>query len=241
MSHSLILTLITFFVGELQWSQCLVDFKFLGRKEDQQDGQYSLKQLTTIAEIPFFDVETDCIVLELETDDRSLPPPLEYFFLVPDVQFHLIHQRMEAGGVKATDNVEFIIDPSKHLESIEYIINISKEIFKQSGKECLISECIRDNEQSSMQNKDRWLLNCQSRKGASGAPGVAVVDEKPVVLTMLLHGYPNWYYNEKCQNLIQPWHEQLLVQQGTNFRSVAEKMKQRNNELHGEIFKPFLR
>lgn len=225
----------------MQWSRCLVDFKFLGGKDDQQDGKYLLKQLTTKAEIPFFDVETDCIVLELETDDRSLPPPLEYFFLVPDVKFHLIHQRMEAGGVKATDNVEFIIDPSKNLESIEYIINTSKEYFEHCEKDCLIPECIRDDEQSSMQNKDRWLLNCQSRKGASGAPGVAVVDEEPVVLTMLLHGYPNWYYNEKCKDLKKAWPEQLLVQQGTNFRSVAEKMKQHNNELYLEIFKPFLK
>lgn len=86
-------------------------------------------------------------------------------------------------------------------------------------------------------NPSRLLFSCASSKGASGSPGIQITaNGQIVVVTMLLHGYPDFFYDKDCELLKANWPKEYTIEQGVNFASVFAKMKKNNSSLSDEIF-----
>ncbi|WAR31148.1 hypothetical protein MAR_033690 [Mya arenaria] len=216
-----------------------VDFQYL--REDHQfplRTRFKLKPLTSLGDIPFFDEATDCIVLELLKNDQESPMPSPFtFFSFPqfDKSFHLIGH--PEGKRKKVDQVSTALDvtKAKTQADIKLVRDMSKQFIEDNDRS--VDDFPYDFEGSAnVDNTSRFLFHCCVGKGASGSPGVVVQDDgRVVVVTMLLHGYPDWYYSEKSDSFRQGWRQECCVEQGANMRAVYEKMLS-NKTLRDEIF-----
>ena len=83
----------------------------------------------------------------------------------------------------------------------------------------------------------RILFHCSFEKGGSGSPGIALVGRQAVVVTVLLHGYPNWYYDPNFdQGIKNRVTNQQRIEQGVNMADLYLKMREVNRDLCDAIF-----
>jgi hypothetical protein len=216
-----------------------IDFNFEIENQTSHDiHKFTFKRIKTKEEIPFLDEATDVIVLELDIKPGQVVPPNFTNFGIPklDRSFTLItHSK---GDPKAFDKVNKMVDINdpKTIEDIEKLRQQSREYVSRNNKDPSVHTC-DTRPYNTLDNKDRLLFHCASGKGASGSPGVQVTsDGKVVVVTMLLHGYPDWYYDEKCKTLKNDWQKVYTVEQGVNFASVYTTIMNRNKQLCDDIF-----
>lgn len=213
-----------------------VVFNFLKSRNFEERDRFWVKAPATKNDIPFFDRNTDCIVLELQQSD-ILPLPFQ-MFSVPrlDGHFHLIgHSSCEP---KHTDKVDVILDPTSNVvqRDIEAVKAASEEFLRRNGKDTTSCK-FEDGFPNILNNNDRFLFHTCLGKGASGSPGVLVQENGTlVVVTMLLHGYPDWFYSERCSDIRQNWNPEYCVEQGANMVSVYNAMLDKNIQLCSEIF-----
>lgn len=204
-----------------------------------EDTIFSLKAPASTGDIPFFDPETDCIVLEIQERNRaggSLPPPFKKFSLpILDGSFHFIsHSDNEH---KHTDEVEFIDSSTQKTKAdIQYLRKKSEDFLKHYNKDPAVYK-VEEGGNNMLDNIHRFLFNTCLAKAGSGSPGVILQPNGDVaVVTMLLHGYPDWYYNDGCSDIKQEWLKSDCVEQGANMLAIYNKMKARNPELCHNVF-----
>ncbi|XP_060578817.1 uncharacterized protein LOC132735829 [Ruditapes philippinarum] len=183
------------------------------------------------AVVKFLDENTDTVVIELADDPEGnqMPPPFELFSdqrLVSE--FTLIGHN---GGAMEYNPVDQVIDrdSTTTFSDIQWVKNHS---LQQSR---LIYEFPPH---SVLLNKQRILFHCRFSKGASGTPGIIVQEDgRAVVVTMLLCGYPDWYYDMRVEESIRSdWPREYCIEQGADMISVGKNMAARNPNLYQDIF-----
>ena len=83
---------------------------------------------------------------------------------------------------------------------------------------------------------ERLVVKCQFKRGASGCPGVVVLDDNQVYLvTMFLKGFPDFYYSRLFKGEEKKmFPKSKLFQQGVNIRAIYEDLKK--NPMYADIF-----
>jgi len=170
-------------------------------------------------------------------DDASfaLPEPFTLFsYIAPaESKFYLIGHT--GGGRKEVDTVSCIFDPSDNGTKQEIIgLTQKSDTFVGNNRFPFSS-----GEHNYVLNEQRILFHCKSSKGASGAPGIQVMEDgRIIVVTMLLRGYPEWYYLDtpevaqlKCQ-----WKQEYCIEQGAVMSEICQKMLAKNPGLCSEVF-----
>jgi len=87
-----------------------------------------------------------------------------------------------------------------------------------------------------LDKSERLVVKCQFEHGASGCPGVVVLDDNKLYLvTMFLRGFPDFYFNRlfKGQKK-EKFPKCKLFQQGVNIRAIYEDLKK--NPIYADIF-----
>ncbi|XP_053381507.1 uncharacterized protein LOC123562744 [Mercenaria mercenaria] len=185
--------------------------------------------------IHFKDEHTDVAVLELADngDGQSMPLPFEICRdLNVTSQFTLIGHN---GGAMKYNEVGLVIDrdATKTLDDIRWVKNHSLE---------QTNENFEFPPYNMLTNKQRVLFHCKFSKGASGSPGIVILEnDHVIVVTMLLCGYPNWYYDGSVdRNLRSRWPKEYCIEQGADMASVARTMYNKNRVLYQDIFNTHL-
>ncbi|XP_060600567.1 uncharacterized protein LOC132753999 isoform X2 [Ruditapes philippinarum] len=173
----------------------------------------------------------DTVVIELADDPEGnqMPPPFELFSGQGVVsEFTLIGHN---GGAMEHNTVDQVIDrdSTTTFSDIQWVKNHSLEQARR-GYECP--------PHSVLLNKQRILFHCKFSKGASGTPGIIVQEDgRAVVATMLLCGYPDWYYDIRVEERIRSdWPQEYCIEQGADMISVGKNMAARNPYLYQDIF-----
>ncbi|XP_060600565.1 uncharacterized protein LOC132753999 isoform X1 [Ruditapes philippinarum] len=181
--------------------------------------------------VKFLDENTDTVVIELADDPEGnqMPPPFELFSGQGVVsEFTLIGHN---GGAMEHNTVDQVIDrdSTTTFSDIQWVKNHSLEQARR-GYECP--------PHSVLLNKQRILFHCKFSKGASGTPGIIVQEDgRAVVATMLLCGYPDWYYDIRVEERIRSdWPQEYCIEQGADMISVGKNMAARNPYLYQDIF-----
>ena len=87
-------------------------------------------------------------------------------------------------------------------------------------------------------NPGRILFHCSFQKGGSGAPGLVVVGSIPVVITVLLHGYPDWFYDPKVDKRIKDTvHNHNKIEQGVLMESLYQLLHSEAPDVCEDIFR----
>ena len=82
---------------------------------------------------------------------------------------------------------------------------------------------------------ERLVIKCQFEHGASGCPGVVVLDDQLYLVTMLLRGFPDFYFNEQFKGEKKEKFPRCnLFQQGVNIGAIYEDLKK--NPTYAPIF-----
>ena len=130
--------------------------------------------------VVFENESLDIAVVELQTSGgQSLPGPLtlsQNSLLVEQFTF-IGHPGGEYKQLNPIDG--FVTFPA---DQKRYAVQLSQRIRGTDGY-------------IGIDNEDRILFNCSFKEGASGSPGIVVVGGIPVVITVLLQGYPDWFYD----------------------------------------------
>lgn len=210
-----------------------VNFKYLEDGHSNEVDRFYIKQISSESDISYFDNELDCLVLELENNrsGQPMPPPFRKFDAATS-RFHLIgHSQSE---VKTFDKVNEVLDPRQYdtnkmiTTALERCENKLRQIGMNPDDYPYHDGC------NSLFNLNRYLFHCRMSNGASGSPGIIIVNGEAVVVTMLLRGYPGWYYENS--EMRAKWEESFCIEQGANMMSVATAIKDKNQELFQEIF-----
>ncbi|XP_060578815.1 uncharacterized protein LOC132735827 [Ruditapes philippinarum] len=196
------------------------------------DGPVSERQKFRFkAVVPFYDDATDCAVLELEDNSMGTEMPLSFtFFSLPRLNNRFTFIGHSLGSRMEFNHVDRIIDNSA--ETQRDLIQVKQSSLQHSGKDYEMPP------HNILTNPNRFLFHCKFTKGASGSPGVVILpDGRVVVVTMLLCGLPDWYYDPDVQdNVKNSWPQEYCVEQGVNLKSVYEKMSRDNATLCQQIF-----
>lgn len=218
-----------------------VDFGFLLKNQQTSArNKFHFKPIRTYADIPFCDKETDVIVLELIVGSNQVLPMQFSYFGIPklDKPFHLITH--SNGNPKEIDKVTKMVDINnpQTLEDIRFLRMESRRFIEGKGLSTDTYPC-ETPPHNTLDNRSRVLFHCASSKGASGSPGVQITASgHVVVVTMLIHGYPDWSHGDNCESFRGNWPEEYSIEQGINFASVFSKMRELNPTLCDEIFPP---
>jgi len=228
-------------------SNGFVHFQYLeNNQEMHRSTKCYLKPVRCYSDIPFFDEETDCIVLEIEPcqDVARFPMPEPFTLFSPAVgKFDLIGHT--GGDPKACDTVTDIVDPSDDRTKADItFLKQQCDVMKQQNEVMMRNNRMDSNrfvfdygDHNNALNEKRILFHCNSSKGASGAPGIQVLEDgRIVVVTMLLHGYPDWYYDKQFATFTPDWPKIYCIEQGTVMREVYLKMLAKKPELCTEVF-----
>ena len=98
-------------------------------------------------------------------------------------------------------------------------------------------EYVEYDKDDTLTSPDRFLFHCKSTKGASGAPRVVSHEGGVIVVTMLICGYPDWYYDPAVDGSIRASiPPDSCIEQGTSMASIYQFMEELSPELCREIF-----
>ncbi|XP_060578485.1 uncharacterized protein LOC132735549 [Ruditapes philippinarum] len=205
-------------------------FALFEYKKDEPISEHQKFSFT--AAVPFRDNETDCAILELEEkcNGTELPRSFKYFSL-PRLNQRFTFIGHSLGKLMEFNHVDKIIDIGS-VQTKSDIIQVKQKSLEHSGKDYDMPP------HNILTNPKRFLFHCKFTKGASGSPGVVTLpDGRYVVVTMLLCGLPDWYYDSNVDaRVICSWPKDHCVEQGVNLKSVYEKMYQENKSLCYHIF-----
>jgi hypothetical protein len=209
-------------------------FGYLKEGEIKTENKFSFT-----GNVPFRNAETDIAVLELSQSayGTPMPPPL-YNFRAPDSTQEFFFVGHSEGKPLGINKVDKIVDMnSKETKVNRAYVRVKSKDHTKCGQH----PQGRDYELEpfrTLTNKHRFLFHCKFTKGASGSPGIVCLnDGRKVVVTVLLCGYPEWYYDPSMDNFKANWSQDCFcIEQGVKLQSVYEIMNKENVELCTEIF-----
>lgn len=87
-----------------------------------------------------------------------------------------------------------------------------------------------------LDKSERLVVKCEFEHGASGCPGVVVLDDNNLYLvTMFLRGFPDFYFNTQFKGEEKKnFPKSKLFQQGVNIGAIYEDLKK--NPMYADIF-----
>ncbi|XP_045204665.2 uncharacterized protein LOC123557314 [Mercenaria mercenaria] len=182
--------------------------------------------------VHFFDDATDTAILELEDNSVGTSMPLSFtFFSFPRLNNRFTFIGHSEGNRMEFNHVDRIIDMNS-TETQRDIVKVKQMSLQHSRKDYEAAPY------NTLTNPDRYLFHCKFTKGASGSPGVVILEDgRVVVVTMLLCGLPDWYYDMSVQdNIKNNWPKEYCVEQGVNLKSVYDLMSTKNPTLCRDIF-----
>ena len=182
--------------------------------------------------IHFEDSETDTAILELSESHFGTPmPPAFKYFSGHDFTNKFYFIGHSEGKPLSINKVDKIVDMNSKESKFDRA-NVRQISLNHTGRPYEI------NSVESLTNKHRFLFHCKFTKGASGSPGIVCLsDGRKVVVTMLLRGYPEWYYDPSMEAFKANWSkDELCVEQGVKLESLYKIMKKKNPELCNAIF-----
>ncbi|KAL5015222.1 hypothetical protein ScPMuIL_009492 [Solemya velum] len=171
----------------------------------------------------FQNTNMDIVIMELKDCGIELPPPLHLdSFQTVDRVIHLIGH--PGGRIMK-------IDPGCK------VITLTQEILLEAKQWSFRFKGVDGYE--GMDDSSMLLFHCSFQHGASGSPGLVIGPHKePRVVTMLMKGYPSFYW-ELPHNIQSHIPTNFLVEQGIRMSIVRELMKGDHNlrEIVKDIFK----
>ena len=216
-----------------------VVFDYKTEVQPASGKKFYLQPLHAWKDVPFLNNQTDCIVLEIKPtngDGESLPFPFKVFS-IPHLDRSFWFISHSGGEHKHTEKVNTILnlDSQQTQKDIKLAREKSAELLELFGKDTTMYKC--ESGENKLDNRARLLFHTSLGKGGSGSPGVVQrADGSVTVVTMLLHGYPDWYYNDNCRDLLEHWDKRLCVEQGALMSSIYNQMKEDNLALSDDIF-----
>ena len=85
----------------------------------------------------------------------------------------------------------------------------------------------------------RILFHCSFERGGSGSPGIAIVGNRATAVTVLLCGYPGWFYEpEVDQNIKITVPNNYRIEQGIRMEYLYRKMLEKVSDICIDIFGP---
>ena len=208
-------------------------YRVLKNKSVYVDFEYTLPGRQSSDSIKFFltsnvafaDDEHDVAVVELQKNENpNIPFPPEF-----------TRYSMASPNRKFT----FIGHPNgkpKLFNDVDGPVQLTAETY-QVATAWSLSLC-HPTGFNGIEQSSRILFHCSFEKGGSGSPGIDVTDgQEAVVVTMLLRGYPDWYYDPNIdQSLKANVSKNQRIEQGVNMVSLYKKMHTVNTDLCNAIF-----
>ncbi|XP_060575558.1 uncharacterized protein LOC132732992 isoform X4 [Ruditapes philippinarum] len=193
-----------------------------------KDGILEEENKFFFKEVVYTDPELDISVIELIESSHPFPPPFTAFDQPSlDSCFHLIgHSQGSVMSINPVTKIININNPGVR-DQLEQLQKLS---YEYTGKS------YDDLPHNTLYNPHRFLFQCKFTQGGSGSPGVVLIDEKVIVTTVLLYGYPDWCYNQSMESYKMNWPLDYCIEQGVNMMSVRKKMLQTNLALCINIF-----
>ena len=207
-----------------RFEDVLVDFRYVSNYETER-----LQRYRVFPKILYRNEHLDTVILQLKPSEFGTPFPaaisnIEYFNVAQHEACSIFLVGHSHSGVKEMDKIIKYWDPLPHRV---------KELEKWSQKTYGSSYDM----QGHIGLENRIMFDCSFRQGASGSPGFHVYPNGQVVLlTMLLRGYPDFYYMDNFEKERDKIDSRYLKQQGVNIGAVARDMKVRDKTLYKEIF-----
>ena len=208
----------------LEKSSVYVDFNFVNPPSDQSNNtDVGNNKFYFKPSVKFENEDLDVAVLELkEREGVPFPDALINFSQVsPNKMFTFIGH--PAGGTKKQNEVDgpVYLDTETYRKAVNWSMRVQ-------GSDGFVGVNI----------PERLLFHCSFQQGGSGSPGIAVEGgKKAVVVTMLLRGYPEWYYDPACNTQLR---EQVArdscIEQGVDMVALYQKMHSENPDLCYSIF-----
>ena len=189
-----------------------------------QDGQINdtTKRFRLSRNVVFADPVLDVAIVELQSTDREFPAEFKKFSqALPGKTFFLMGHPGGAG---------------KELNQIDGPFQMTDE-FRQEAADW--SRRVHGTDgYLGVDNDKKLLFHCSFQQGASGSPGIAVVNGKEaVVVTMLLRGYPEWKYNPNTPpELLAQVGNNQCIEQGVSMFALYQKLHSQNIDLCVSIF-----
>ena len=194
-----------------------IDFGFLSNASKTQ-------KINLSSNVVFKNESLDIAIVELQsTGGQSIPVPLT---LSPNTLLE--------------DLFTFVGHPGgefKQLNPIDGFVTLTND---QKKKAVEFSHRVAGaNGFGGIDNQGRILFHCSFQKGGSGSPGLVVVGTKAVVITVLLHGYPDWFYDPKVDKRIKDTvHNHNKIEQGVLMESLYKAL---HAGVHRDVFDDIFR
>lgn len=205
--------------------EIFIDFQYHQHKRPASDH---LK--FSVTSVEYHSPELDIAVLKLKKkENEAFPPPLTYFKEIDPKHYGKpIYFVGHTGGEPKEDDRKITIW-NPYPWRMNKLRDWSQKTFHTDGY-------------SGMDDPQKLIFDCSFRHGASGSPGISHGidhDHKdiPVVVTVLLRGFPDFYYftdfTESDKARVPP---EMLKQQGVRIGAVMNHMKQIHSLLYENIF-----
>ncbi|CAC5419691.1 unnamed protein product [Mytilus coruscus] len=176
--------------------------------------------------ILFSDESLDVAVLRLIPDDRKpFPPPLKKFYRL--------------NPKKDEDKHIYLIS---HNKSVKKEVNFGIGIWDPTEKrmEDLEKFCQKYEQQNGyieLDRKDRLVIQCEFVGGASGSPGIVILNNVAHVVFVYIRGFPSFYHRKQFpEEERRKFPRDKLLQQGVNIGNLYDAMSKGEVNLCNEIF-----
>ncbi|OPL20986.1 triple collagen helix repeat-containing, partial [Mytilus galloprovincialis] len=199
--------------------QFRVDFDYI--------SQQSSSQFKVIPKVLLIDKSLDIAVLQLKRDEKKpFPPPLKMFHVLNtekdgDKQIYLIsHNKSKKKEVNS--GIGIWKPTEKRLEDLE-------KFCQQYGEE---------NGYIGLERKDRLVIQCDFVGGASGSPGIVILNNVAYVVLVYIRGFPSFYHNQQfSEEQKRTFPRDKLFQHGVNIGNLFANMSSGTYiVLRNEIF-----
>ena len=192
-----------------------VNFDFLS------SNTMTIRKFYLTSNVVFDDEELDIAVVELKPAQQPFPLPFPNFAQAqPNSKFTFVGHPF--GEPKQLNQVEGLeaVSPETKEEAVAW----SREVAGIDGF-------------AGIDTPGRILFHCSFQKGGSGSPGIAMVGQQAVVVTVLLHGYPEWVYDPNfSQEIKNRVENKQRIEQGVSMMDLYLKMHAVNSDLCYAIF-----
>ena len=210
----------------LKKNSVYVDFNYKYRPNAQSNDTEMRNAIFYLtSNVKFQDQELDVAILELkENESTGIQFPdafINFSHASPNKKFTFIGH--PDGNVKKQNEVDgpYYLDNEMYAKAVDWSM-------RENGS----------NGFEGANMPERLLFHCSFQQGGSGSPGLAVEGgKKAVVVTMLLRGYPEWYYAPDCNPQIRARvSPDQCIEQGVDMVSLYHKMHRINRDLCNSIF-----
>lgn len=175
------------------------------------------------------EADLDLAILEIFDPDEELPPAL---YLGKNNDIFTNVKTVSVIGYGHPQKMEKILDPNCEViqPNSPQIRNAKQVMSATLNNISLVDLCYEGYDRP-----DKFLLHCYSQHGASGAPIVVTNGLHLLVIGMLTHGLPAFYYNlaESDKQLVS---NEVLFEMGTRMSFIYMCIKRIDSSLARDLF-----